>query len=55
MYFTWTEACPGPDSRMAVTVADPWSPGAVGYEFNQRDAISYLDIAKKNHMPKDNL
>jgi hypothetical protein len=46
MYFTWTEACPGPDSPVAVSVADPWSPALVSYEFNQFAAITILILCK---------
>jgi hypothetical protein len=55
MYFTWTEACPSPDGPLAVSVADPWSPGLVGYEFNQFAAITYLDIVRNDHMKRENL
>jgi hypothetical protein len=40
---------------MAVSVADPWSPGLVGYEFNQFAAITYLDIVRNDRMKRDNL
>ena len=40
---------------MAVTVADPWSPGLVGYEFNQFAAIQYLDIVRNDGMVRENL
>jgi hypothetical protein len=55
MYFTWTKACPGSDSPMAITVADSWSPGLVGYQFNQFAAITYLDIARNDRVKRDNL
>jgi hypothetical protein len=40
---------------MAVSVADPWSPGLMGYEFNQFAAIIYLDIVRNDHMKRENL
>ena len=40
---------------MAVEIADMWSPVAVGYEFNQLLAISYLAIARRHRMPRENL
>jgi len=40
---------------MAVSVADPWSPGLVDYEFNQFAAITYLDIVRNDRMKRDNL
>ena len=55
MYITWTEACPSSDGPLAVSVADPWSPGLVGYEFNQFAAITYLDIVRNDHMKRENL
>jgi hypothetical protein len=55
IYFTWTPACPKETDTMAITIADPWSPGLVDCEFNQVAAINYLDIAKNNKIPKYNL
>lgn len=55
MYFTWTAACPKDGDPMGVTVADPWSPGLVGYEFNQFAAITYLDIVRNDGMVRENL
>jgi len=40
---------------MPVSIADPWSPGLVGYEFNQFAAITYLDIVRNDRMKRNNL
>jgi hypothetical protein len=55
MYFTWTPPCPTDKDHMGITIADPWSPGLVGYEFNQFAAITYLDIARRDKIPRENL
>ena len=55
MYFVWTEACPGKDSLMVATIADAWSPGFIGYEFDHLLASQYLDLARQDHMPHDYL
>ena len=55
IYITWAEACPNPDAPLAVSVADPWSLGLVGYEFNQFAAITHLDIVRNDHMKRENL
>lgn len=55
MYFTWTRPWPKDSDRMAITIADQWSPGLVGYEFNQFAAIIYLDIARRDQVPRENL
>jgi hypothetical protein len=55
MYFTFTEACPKKGSPIAVEVADCWSPGAVGYEFNQFLAVEYLAIVRSHKLPRNNL
>lgn len=55
MYSTWTVNCPGPDDRIAVTVADAWSPGSVGFEFDQHSAIQYLDLARSDRIQRDSL
>lgn len=54
-YFTFTPACPNNTSPLSVEVADAWSPGAVGYEFNQFAAIEYLAIARAHRIPKNHL
>jgi hypothetical protein len=51
MYFIWTTACPGADSPMVATIADAWSPGFIGYEFDHLLASQYLDLAREDHMP----
>lgn len=55
MYFTYTVPCPTNQNLMAVTVADAWSPGAVGYLFGQGQAIQYLDIARKAQVQRNSL
>jgi hypothetical protein len=55
MYFTYTVACPTANNIMAVTVADAWSPGAVGYLFNQLLATQYLAIARCAQIPRNSL
>ena len=54
-YFTFTPACPNNTSPLSVEVADAWSPGAVGYEFNQFLAIEYLAIARAHRIPRNHL
>lgn len=55
MYFTWTSSCPKDGDPIAVTNADAWSPGFVGYEFNQFAAIEYLDLVRTDGLAKENL
>ena len=57
MYFTFSAACPtsAANSTVAVEIADAWSPGAVGYEFDQKLATQWLAIARKDKLVKDHL
>ncbi len=55
MYFMWTTACPTASSAVVATLADAWSPGFIGYEFDNNLAISYLNFAEEDHMPHDYL
>ena len=55
MYYTWTVGCPGLNDRMAVTVADAWSPGSGGYQFDQLPAVEYLDLARADRIQRDSL
>ncbi|UKZ48031.1 hypothetical protein TrVGV298_002267 [Trichoderma virens] len=55
MYFMWTTACPTANSPVVATLADAWSPGFIGYEFDNNLAISYLNFAAADRMPHDYL
>ena len=55
MYFAWTSACPSPDSSLGITEADVWSPGLIGYEFDQSQAVEYLALARGDQVAKNNL
>ena len=51
MYFMWTEACPNDESPVIATLADAWSPGFIGYEFDRWEATAYVDFAREDQMP----
>ncbi len=55
MYYAWTVGCTGLNDRMAITVADTWSPGLVGYKFDQAPAIQYLDLVRADRIQRDSL
>ena len=55
MYFTWTKACPKNGDPIAVSQADAWSPDYVNFEFNQFQAIEFLDIVRQDGLPRENL
>jgi hypothetical protein len=55
MYFMWTVACPREESPVVATLADAWSPGFIGYEFDHLLATHYLDFAREDRMPHDYL
>ena len=55
MIFVFTPAIPKANSTLVVSLADAWSPMAVGFEFDQLLAIQYLDIARALQIPRNNL
>ena len=58
MYFTFTPPCPNDNDTMGILIADVWSPGASGRPNNpwqQFPAIRYLNIARRDRVPRDYL
>ena len=51
MYFTFTEACPGTYSPMAVVSADGWSPCYHPWDYGQDPVVQWLAIARADQVP----
>lgn len=54
-YFTFSVACPSTknNNTLAIEIADAWSPGAVGYAFDQTLTTEMLSIFREDKVMKN--